>query len=97
MDELVGAKVTLDVFQYLLSNMDALRSMCSGKSISWLHYFVYHDFARILLDDTSTTYLSLYRPDSSPIEFARSLIADYRKDYDLSFIPMNIYCHGKTN
>ena len=87
-DELVGAKVTLDVFQYLLSNMDALRSMCSGKSISWLHYFVYHDFGRILLDDTSTTYLSLYKPDSSLVEFNKvTHLRIIEKTADLSFHP----------
>ena len=69
MDELVGAKINLDVFKYLLSSKDALRSIYSGDSVSWFQYFLYHDFGKILLDDTSTAYLSLYRPQSPAVNF----------------------------
>ena len=68
-DELVGAKINLDVFKYLLSSNDVLRSIYLGESISWLQYFLYHDFRKILLDDTSTAYLSLYRPQSPAVNF----------------------------
>ena len=69
LEELVGVKVKLDVFKYLLSSKGALRSIYSGNSVSWLQYFLDHDFEKVLLDDTSAVYLSLYRPQSPVINF----------------------------
>ena len=69
LDELVGTKITLDAFKYLLSSKDALRSVYSGKTISWFKYFLFQDFTKVLLDDTSTAYLSLYRPQISGVNF----------------------------
>ena len=68
-EDMLGAKITLDVFQYLLDNTSALHSTCMGKSVSWLHYFIFNDFANLLLDDSSTNYLSLYRPRKSLSNF----------------------------
>lgn len=68
-EEMLGAKITLDSFQYLLSNMNALHSAYTGKSSSWLHYFIFNDFAKILQDDRSTNYLSLYRSQKSLADF----------------------------
>ena len=69
LEELVGVKVKLDVFKYLLSSKGALRSIYSGNSVSWLQYFLDHDFEKVLLGDTSAVYLSLYRPQSPVINF----------------------------
>jgi len=68
-DELVGAKVKIDVFKYLLSSKDTLHSIHLGESISWFQHFIDVDFGKILLDDASTAYLSLYRSQSPSINF----------------------------